>query len=100
ELELMSPASLGVVALRRHPACVDDERTLERINTDLVNQIEAGGEVFLSSGLVRGRHTVRLCVLNHSTTASEVDRAIDLLETLPVELEARPAQRSATGSQA
>src|SRR5436190_623907 len=26
ELELMSPASLGVVALRRHPAGVDDER--------------------------------------------------------------------------
>ena len=51
-----------------------------------MKQIEAGGEVFLSSGQVRGRHTLRLCVLNHSTTASEVDRAIDLLETLPVDL--------------
>src|SRR6185437_2897729 len=39
------------------------------------------------------RHTLRLCVLNHSTTASEVDRAIDLLETLPVDL----APRSAVG---
>jgi len=92
ELELMSPASLGVVALRRHPAGVDDERTLERINTDLVQQIQAGGEVFVSAGQVRGRHTVRLCVLNHSTTASEVDRAIDLLETLPVDLAPRSAE--------
>ncbi len=92
ELELMSPASLGVVALRRHPAGVDDERILERINTDLVRQIEAGGEVFVSSGQVRGRHTLRLCVLNHSTTASEVDRAIDLLETLPVDLAPRSAE--------
>ena len=100
ELELMSPASLGVVALRRHPAGVDDERTLERINTDLMRRIEAGGEVFVSAGQVRGRHTLRLCVLNHSTTVAEVDRAIDLLETLPVELEARPALRSATGAQA
>jgi CRP-like cAMP-binding protein len=54
----------------------------------------------VSAGQVRGRHTLRLCVLNHSTTASEVDRAIDLLETLPVDLEARPAQRSVTGSEA
>jgi hypothetical protein len=100
ELELMSPASLGVVALRRHPAGVNDERTLERINTDLMNRIEAGGEVFVSAGQVRGRHTLRLCVLNHSTTASEVDRAIDLLETLPVDLEARPAQPGRTGSDA
>jgi selenocysteine lyase/cysteine desulfurase len=91
ELELMSPASLGVVALRRHPAGVDDERTLERINTALVQQIQAGGEVFVSAGQVRGRHTLRLCVLNHSTTASEVDRAIDLLETLPVDLAPRSA---------
>ena len=42
ELELMSPASLGVVALRRHPAGVDDERTLERINTDLVRPDRGG----------------------------------------------------------
>ena len=94
-LELMSPASLGVVALRRHPAGVDDERTLERINTDLVQQIQAGGEVFVSAGQVRGRHTLRLCVLNHSTTASEVDRAIDLLETLPVDLAPRSAEGGA-----
>jgi hypothetical protein len=79
------------VALRRHPAGVDDERTLERINTALVQQIQAGGEVFVSAGQVRGRHTLRLCVLNHSTTASEVDRAIDLLETLPVDLAPRSA---------
>jgi selenocysteine lyase/cysteine desulfurase len=95
ELELMSPASLGVVALRRHPAGVDDERTLERINTDLMQQIQAGGEVFVSAGQVRGRHTLRLCVLNHSTTASEVDRAIDLLETLPVDLAPRSAEGGA-----
>jgi hypothetical protein len=98
-LELMSPASLGVVALRRHPAGVDDERTLERINTDLVKRIEAGGEVFLSAGQVRGRHTLRLCVLNHSTTASEVDRAIDLLETLPVDLPPGSAE-GVTGAEA
>src|SRR3954465_8451102 len=31
ELELMSPASLGVVTFRRHPSGVDDEAILERI---------------------------------------------------------------------
>ena len=37
ELELVSPASLGIVTFRRHPAGVDDEHTLERINADLVH---------------------------------------------------------------
>ena len=48
---------------------------------------------------MRGRHTLRLCVLNHSTTASEVDRAIDLLETLPVDLAPRSAE-GVTGAEA
>jgi hypothetical protein len=55
--------------------------------------------VFLSAGQVRGRHTLRLCVLNHSTTASEVDRAIDLLETLPVDLATGTAE-GVTGAEA
>ena len=56
--------------------------------------------MFVSSGQVRGRHTLRLCVLNHSTTASEVDRAIDLLETLPVDLAPRSRRVGGSGAPA
>ena len=84
ELELMSPASLGVVTFRRHPVGVDDEASLERINTDLADEIEHGGELFISTGRVRGRYVLRLCVLNHSTSQSEVDRALELAESLEV----------------
>ncbi len=85
ELELMSPASLGVVTFRRHPAGVDDEAALERINASLAERMEQGGEVFVSTSRVRGRHVLRLCVLNHSTTQREVDRALELAQSLPVD---------------
>jgi glutamate/tyrosine decarboxylase-like PLP-dependent enzyme len=85
ELELMSPASLGVVTFRRHPMGVDDEAILERINADLAERIEHGGEVFVSTGRVRGRYALRLCILNHSTARSEVDRALELAATLDVD---------------
>jgi glutamate/tyrosine decarboxylase-like PLP-dependent enzyme len=85
ELELMTPASLGVVTFRRHPAGVDDEAVLERVNASLAQRIEAGGEVFLSSARVAGRYALRLCILNHSTSEVEVDRALELAATLPVE---------------
>jgi len=90
ELELMSPASLGVVTFRRHPAGIDNEAILEQINAHLADQIEEGGEVFLSTGRVRGRYVLRLCILNHSTSQAEVDRALDLAATLPVDLTAGP----------
>jgi aromatic-L-amino-acid decarboxylase len=91
ELELMSPASLGVVTFRRHPPGVDDEATLERMNASLAERIERGGEVFLSSARVRGRYVLRLCVLNHSTSQAEVDRALELAASLEVDPAAAPS---------
>ena len=91
ELELMSPASLGVVTFRRHPPGVDDEALLERINASLADRIESGGEVFVSTGRVRGRYVLRLCVLNHSTSQGEVDRALELAASLEVDLAPAPS---------
>ena len=91
QLELMSPASLGIVTFRRRPAGEDDERVLERINADLADQIERGGELFISTGRIRGRYALRLCVLNHSTSQQEVDRALELAATLEVDLGAPAA---------
>ena len=90
ELELMSSASLGVVTFRRHPACVDNEAVLEQINASLAHQIEESGEVFVSTGRIRGRLMLRLCILNHSTSQAEVDRALELAATTTVDLEAGP----------
>jgi hypothetical protein len=90
ELELMSAASLGIVTFRRHPVGVDDEAILERINAGLAEQIERGGEVFVSTGRVRGRFALRLCILKHSTSQAEVDRALELAATLAVDIAAGP----------
>ena len=90
ELELMTPASLGIVTFRRHPPGVDDERVLERINASIAERIERSGEVFLSTGRVRGRFVLRLCILNYSTTHTEVDRALELAATLAVDSTATP----------
>ncbi|MDX6520030.1 MAG: hypothetical protein QOF08_635 [Gaiellales bacterium] len=85
QLELITPASLGIITFRRHPPGLDDEPALDRINADLVARIAEGGEVFLSTGMVRGRQMLRLCILNHSTSQAIVDRALDLVETLAVD---------------
>ena len=84
QLELGAPASLGIVTFRRRPPGVDDEPELERINEQLSAAIERDGELFLSTTRVGGRLVLRLCILNHSTTAAVVERAIELVATLPV----------------
>jgi selenocysteine lyase/cysteine desulfurase len=97
QLEVITPPSLGVVTFRRRPPGWDDEAALERLNNDLVARVEAGGELFLSTARVAGRLAVRMCVLNHSTTRLEVDRAIDLIATLPADPEAAPTPAAERG---
>ena len=81
DLELLSPATLGIVGFRRHPPGRDDEEDLERANTTLVADLAESGEALVSSTRLSGRYAIRLCVLNHGTTTVDVDGVLDWLQT-------------------
>lgn len=72
QLELLSPARLGIVAFRLRPAGIDDEAQLDRLNAELVASLEAGGEVFVSSTRLGGRYAVRICILHPETGPEQV----------------------------
>ena len=84
ELELLSPATLGIVCFRRRPPDLDEEGTLERLNADLDRRLAQSGEGMISSTRVDGRYALRLCVLNHRSRAEDVERVLSWLETAPV----------------
>lgn len=92
DLELLAPATLGIVGFRRHPPGRDDEEDLERANTALVAALAESGEGLVSSTRLSGRYAVRLCVLNHGTTTSDVDRVLEWLQkaTFPDVADAAP----------
>ena len=81
DLELLAPATLGIVGFRRHPPGRDDEEDLECANATLITDLAESGEGLVSSTRLRGRYAIRLCVLNHGTTTSDVDRVLDWLQT-------------------
>jgi glutamate/tyrosine decarboxylase-like PLP-dependent enzyme len=84
ELELLAPATLGIVCFRRHPLGRDDEADLERVNTGVVEGLARSGDGLVSSTRLFGRYAVRICVLNHSTGRDDVDRVLDWLLDAPV----------------
>jgi aromatic-L-amino-acid/L-tryptophan decarboxylase len=92
--ELVTPAWLSVVCFRRRADGVEDEEALEAINAELVRRLVESGEGLVSSTRLRGRYVLRLCVLNHTSRTSDVERVLRWLERAPVEpralLSARP----------
>jgi aromatic-L-amino-acid decarboxylase len=85
ELELLAPVELSVVALRRRPAGLDDERRIDAVNLALVGAVEASGEVYVSSTRLFGRQAIRLCILNPTTTSAHVHQALDIIEKTPLD---------------
>ncbi len=80
-LELMAPPSLGVVCFRRHFPGAADADEEDGHNAGLVVACERSGLGLVSSTMLRGRYSLRVCVLNHTTAASDIDRLMDLFET-------------------
>jgi aromatic-L-amino-acid decarboxylase len=82
-LELLCPATLGVVCFRRRFAGLQDEQELARANSELVSRFEATGRGLVSSTRLDGRYAIRMCVMNHTTARADVERTVSWLANLP-----------------
>ena len=72
-LKCTSPASLSVVCFRVDPAgrdVADDD--LDEVNRQVLARLFWEGPAFVSSAMPRGRFSLRLCIVNHTTTWDDV----------------------------
>jgi aromatic-L-amino-acid decarboxylase len=94
DLELASPPSLGIVCFRRR----FDEREDER-NAQLVAALEKTGTALVSATRLHGRRAIRMCVLNYTTLAADVEHVLSFFATAePQPIEVLPLERDRTVS--
>jgi selenocysteine lyase/cysteine desulfurase len=97
ELELLSPAKLGIVCFRRR--FEGDEDEVAALNAALVARLEATGRALVSSTRLHGVYAIRLCVLNHTSRAEDVEWVLDWFARADAPepaAAAGPAERAAT----
>ena len=76
--------SLSISTLRYVPGECRDGRPematyLNALNEALLNELQHGGEVFLSNAIVRGNYCLRACVVNFRTTAQDIEEIIEII---------------------
>ena len=80
-LEMLNPASLGIVCFRVHSKNTAlDEETLENINRNVLARVFWEDRAFMSSTRLRQRFSLRLCIINHTTTWDDVRETLEAIE--------------------
>jgi aromatic-L-amino-acid decarboxylase len=81
DFERLAPVPFSVVCFRAKPAGrAWTEAELAALNERIMTRVNAGGEVFLSHTVLRGRFTLRIAIGNLDTTERHVARAWELMQ--------------------
>src|SRR5690606_8361982 len=101
ELEAAT-SSLSIVTFRFVPEDVDRtapgaEAYLNELNSDLLGEIQASGEAYLSNAVVGGRYLLRACIVNFRTAERDVDPLPEIVVRLGRRLHARKRAQPAGG---
>jgi glutamate/tyrosine decarboxylase-like PLP-dependent enzyme len=66
-------------ALRSSAGTEDTESLLNRLNQDLLSDIEKSGEAFLSNAIVEGKYLLRMCIVNFRTSLKDIESLPELI---------------------
>lgn len=78
ELQAVSQ-NLSITTFRYIPNDIQDNGYLNLINEKLLNQLQSGGEVFLSNAIVNGLYCLRVCIVNFNTTYSDLEALVKIV---------------------
>jgi glutamate/tyrosine decarboxylase-like PLP-dependent enzyme len=72
DLEMMAPAPLNIACFRFAPRGIDDARA-DAINEEILYGLQESGTAVPSSTMLRGRFSLRVCIVNHRTRREDLD---------------------------
>ena len=81
ELEAVSQ-NLSITTLRYIPKNFtpsSDESYLNKLNESLLDELQKGGEVFLSNAIIEEKYCLRACIVNFRTSKKDIEEIIDII---------------------
>jgi glutamate/tyrosine decarboxylase-like PLP-dependent enzyme len=85
DLELLAPVSLSVVNFRHVPAGGASAEELDVLNRRIAAAMNRSGEVHLETTKVRGRVSLRACILHYENSEADMVHLADLARRCAVE---------------
>lgn len=72
--------NLSITTLRFRPSDYSySEQRLNELNEKLLNELQKGGELFLSNAVIDGRYCLRACIVNFRTREKDIEEAVEII---------------------
>jgi aromatic-L-amino-acid/L-tryptophan decarboxylase len=76
--------NLSIATLRYVPSSLkkgtpEVEEYLNSLNEELLNELQKGGEVFLSNAVVSDKYCLRACIVNFRTSRQDIEEIIEII---------------------
>lgn len=80
DFERLAPVSLSIVCFRYVPSALQrDETALEQLNRAIIPFVQSGGEAFITGTVLRGKFTLRACILHDATTEEDIAALLNVV---------------------
>ena len=79
DFEVFEPQSLSIVCFRFAPHALRQEAEIDQMNKAVLEEIQLGGQVFLSSTMIEGRFWLRACIVNHRAQLEDLETLVDVV---------------------
>jgi aromatic-L-amino-acid decarboxylase len=87
DLERLAPVPLSVVCFRYAPPSLrGDDARLDALNKAIMEEVQAGGETFVTQTVLRGRFSLRACVVHYATTEADLRALIEVIRRVDTRL--------------
>jgi aromatic-L-amino-acid decarboxylase len=73
ELELLAPVDLSAICFRHRGRESQPDNEIDALNLAILKRVVARGRVYLSNASIRGKFSLRACIVNHRTKDADVD---------------------------
>ncbi len=76
--------NLSITTFRYVPENLDEkgekrETYLNTLNEELLNNLQKGGEMFLSNAIIATKYCLRTCIVNFRTTKKDIEESIEII---------------------
>ncbi|MCC6179568.1 MAG: amino acid decarboxylase [Chloroflexi bacterium] len=91
DLERLAPVTLSIVCFRYAPVALrGGAAALDDLNRQIMEEVQAGGETFITQTQLRGRFALRACIVHYATTEDDLALLVDVVRRTGARLLAGP----------